>query len=365
MKLSWTSFILVTSVLLMAILKTHELRQFRPYFKAEPAIKLDSFAKAKTHVSKEELDLLELWESMLTGRTAPVARWIKEKYKSLGLNHLFTPSGFHLSAVLLPLMKLIKSDRWQLLILLILTLGIFTLSGQGALKRMALIKLQQRWLDQKSGFLLALLMDMLFGSFFNSPLSFTYSFLFLGLIYSGKSWLFLWFFFAQALIAYFQGELISPLILIFSPMLNLIFALSLPLLVLLAFPLWDWQLSLGLKLLAVLNSLVVHSAEMSTWLPPLCPNLGVIVLLLLIIKKQKHWLPMGLLLLSNNLNSSNTKIPNFGSYEFIPRGDVIKRIENQKGELVYFSDGKCQRELIRGVWWEKCSPKRKSTRKKT
>jgi SsrA-binding protein len=59
------------------------------------------------------------------------------------------------------------------------------------------------------------------------------------------------------------------------------------------------------------------------------------------------------------------KIPNFGSYEFIPRGDVIKRIENEKGELVYFSDGKCQRELIRGVWWEKCSPKRKSTRKKT
>lgn len=207
----------------MAILKTHELRQFRPYFKAEPTIKLDSFGRAKTLVSKEELDLLELWESMLTGRTAPVARWIKDKYKSLGLNHLFTPSGFHLSAVLLPLMKLIKSERWQVVILFILAAGVFSLSGQGALKRMALIKLQQRWFDQKSGFLVAMLMDMLFGSFFNSPLSFTYSFLFLGLIYSGNSWLFLWFFFAQALIAYFQGELISPLILIFSPLLNLIF----------------------------------------------------------------------------------------------------------------------------------------------
>ena len=301
---------------------------------------------------------------MLTGRTAPVARWIKEKYKSLGLNHLFTPSGFHLSAVLLPLMKLIKSDRWQLMILIVLTMGIFTLSGQGALKRMALIKLQQKWLDQKSGFLLALLMDMLFGSFLNSPLSFTYSFLFLGLIYSGNRWLFLWFFFAQALIAYFQGELVSPLILLFSPALNLVFALSLPVLVLLSFPLWHWQLSLGLKLLAGLNALVIKSAEISSLLPPLSPSIGVIILLLLIIKKQKRWLPIGLLLLSSDLNSSSHKLASFGKYEFVPQGEIIKRIQNKKGEVVYFTDGKCQRELIQGLWWEKCSPRRKSTRKK-
>jgi hypothetical protein len=364
MKLSWITFILVTSIILMAILKTHEQRQFRPFFKAEPVIKLQSFSNAKTEVSREELDLLELWESMLTGRTAPVARWIKDKYKSLGLNHLFTPSGFHLSAVLLPVMKLIKSSRWQLITLLLLTMGIFTLQGQGALKRMALVKLNQRWLNQKTGFLLALLLDMLWGSFIDSPLSFTYSFLFLGLIYSGNRWLFLWFFLGQALIAYFQGELISPLILLFSPVLNLIFALAMPMLVLLAIPLWDWQLSLGLKLLKGLNYLVVGSAEMSSWLPPLEPNVGVIILLIMIIKNKRRWLPVGLLLLSTHLNSSSTKIPSFGNYEFVPHGEIIKRVLNEKGEVIYYSDGKCKRELIRGVWWEKCSPKRRSTRKK-
>jgi hypothetical protein len=348
----------------MAILKSHELRQFRPFFKSEPTIKLEAFTKAKALVTKEELDLLELWESMLTGRTAPVAKWIKEKYKTLGLNHLFTPSGFHLSAVLMPVMKLIKSSRWQLLILLLLTAGIFTLRGQGALKRMALIKVNQRWLNQKSGFLLAMVMDMLGGSFFDSPLSFTYSFLFLGLIYSGNRWLFLWFFFAQALIAYFQGELISPLIMLFSPLLNLVFALSMPLMVILAIPLWDWQLAIGLKLLQALNYLVLVSAEASSWLPPLEPNLGVITLIVLIMMAKRRWLPLVLVLLSAELNSNNSKIPSFGNYEFVPQGEFIKRVSNDRGQITYFSDGKCQRELIRGVWWEKCSPRRKSTRKK-
>lgn len=357
--------IIFISVFLLTLLKLEEEKSLIPFYKAQRTYKLANFEKAKQMVSKEELDLLELWESMLTGRSAPVARWIKDQYRDLGLNHLFTPSGFHLSAVMLPFMKFIKGKKWQLLILIIIGLGVFALAGQGALKRMVLIKIDQNLFGQKTGFILALLMDMLFGSFSESPLSFCYSFLFLGIIYSGSVFLFLWFFFAQCLIAYFSGELISPFIILLSPILNLAFAVAMPLLFVLAIPLAHWQLYLGLKILAGLQYLVGLSAKVSMSIPNWEINLGVIFCFALLYLARRKTFAVSLLLLSFTLNLDQGRIPSFGNYDFIPQGSVVKIIADESGETVYWSDGKCRRDLVRGVWWEKCSPRRKSTRKKS
>src|SRR5690606_13223199 len=115
--------------------------------------------------TKKDQDLLKLWESILTGRSAPLAKWMKERYQTLGLNHLFTPSGFHISAVLFPFMKLIKGHYYQLLMLLLLAGGVLFLPGMSALKRMLLIKINQKILGQHLGFAGALFLDVLFGSF--------------------------------------------------------------------------------------------------------------------------------------------------------------------------------------------------------
>lgn len=347
----------------MWIIKQDELKQFNPYFKAQRSFKLSRFEEAKKIVEPEELELLELWESMLTGRSAPVSRWIKDQYKSLGLNHLFTPSGFHLSAVMLPFMKLIKNKTYHLWVLLLIAGGIFCMQGQGALKRMALIKLNQQLFGQKAGFIFALCLDILFGSFMESPLSFVYSFMFLGIIYSGNGWLFLWFFFAQSLIAYFSGDLISPLIMFLSPLLNAAFALAMPLLFLLAFPLWIWQLKLGLVILAGLQKLVSLSAQASVYVPSWEINLGVLLCFGLFYFRQKKLLALSLLFLTFSLNADKKKNPSFGNYDFVPQGEILKIVSNDMGEIVYWSDGRCKRELVRGIWWEKCSPRRKSTRK--
>lgn len=364
MKLTWSlTIILITFVLLM-ILKVDQLKHFSPFFKAQRTFKLDRFEAAKKLVTPAEVELLELWESMLTGRSAPVSRWIKDQYKGLGLNHLFTPSGFHLSAVLLPFMKVIKNPRWQLIVLVLIGCGVFSMSGQGALKRMVLVKLGQKLFTRKSGFILALLLDLLFGSFTDSPLSFCYSFLFLGLIYSGSGWLFLWFFFAQSLIAYFNGELISPLIMVFSPLLNMAFAAAMPFLFLLAYPLWSWQLSLGLSILKVLQKLVEVSAHSSAYVPFWEINIVTLFCFALFYFGRKKSLALVLFFISFSLNLDQTKNPSFGPYDFVPQGKILKIVSSEAGEIIYWSDGKCRRELVRGIWWEKCSPKRKrSTRK--
>lgn len=364
MKTSWLPVILIISLCLLTLLKLEEQKSLMPFFKAERAYKLANFERARKIVSPQELELLELWESMLTGRSAPVARWIKFQYQQLGLNHLFTPSGFHLSAVMLPFMKFIKSKNAQGFILFIIALVLFNLRGQGALKRMVLIKLNQHFLGQKTGFIIALLMDVLLGSFNNSPLSFCYSFLFLGIIYSRSAFMFLWFFFAQCLIAYFSGALISPLIIVLSPLLNLAFALAMPLLFLLAIPLCHWQLYLGLKILSILQQLVTWSAQASGWCPNWEVNFGVLICFFFIYLGRRRMLALTLLVLSFNLNLDTGNMPAFGKYEFVPRGEILKIIQDEKGETVYWSDGKCRRDLVRGIWWEKCSPRRRSTGKK-
>ena len=261
-------------------------------------------------------------------------------------------------------MKLIPQPKMQLSFLFLIAIGIFSMSGQGALKRMVLVKLNQKFLGQKLGFVIALLMDMLFGSFNDSPLSFCYSFLFLGIIYSGSGWLFLWFFFAQSLIAYFNGELISPLIMVFSPLLNLSFAVSMPFLFLLAFPLWDWQLNAGLTILRLLQKLVTLSVHLSSLVPYWEINVGVLLCFALLYFRKRRLLAFALLCLTFSLNPDQAKNPSFGNYDFVPQGKVMKIIADETGEKVYWSDGKCVRELVRGVWWEKCSPKRRrSTRR--
>lgn len=301
---------------------------------------------------------------MLTGRAAPLSKLMKKQYKDLGLSHLFTPSGFHLSAVLLPVMKIFRPLKIQIGILTFIGLLLLFISGQGALKRMVLIKICQRVSEQKIGFISALFLDILVGTFSSAPLSFCYSFLFLGIIYSGKKNLFLWFFTAQLLIAYFQQELISPAILFLSPLLNFAFGISMPFLFLLAIPLWSWQLFLGLKILQLLQYLVETSAYLTTLLPVWEVNFGVLLACILFFLAKRKGLICVLCLLSWELNLDLQKAPNLGTKEFVPQGRIIKIKSDEKRDIVYWSDGRCTRELVRGTWWEKCSPKRRSTYEK-
>lgn len=359
----WILTILAITLTLLTLQKIQEVRTLKPYFKNERVIKLQSFAEARKKVTKEELELLKLWESILTGRSAPLSKMMKENYQKLGLNHLFTPSGFHLSAVLAPLMKILKPS-YHLPLILLLGIGLFFLPGMAALKRMLLIKGHQKVLGLKSGFAMALLIDIFFGSFQSSTLSFTYSFLFLGIIYSGVRGigLIIWFFLGQIILAYFQNSDISFLLLLFSPFLNLGFTILMPLLFLLSFPLWDWQLHLGLALLKFMQDLVTFCSGVTLQFTTMEVNIVFLVMVgLFLMRKYKAVLVL-VLLFCSGLNLDRTRAPGMPTNEFVPQGEIVKTIYLEKEVVIYFEDGKCGLRLVRGLWWENCSPSKRGSR---
>lgn len=362
MNKTWLLTILVISLTFLAILKTHELRALAPFFRSEKVIKLKSFEAARARINKHDVDLLELWESILTGRSAPLSRFMKERYQTLGLNHIFTPSGFHLSAVLFPFLKVLKNSRQQLVVLLIIGIGLFFLPGLGALKRMLVIKAHQNLLGLHLGFILAMLLDLFFGTFQNSALSFTYSFLFLGIIYSGLNGvsLIIWFFIGQITLAYFQGNDISPLLLLFSPILNFGFALLMPVLFLLSFPLWDWQLSSGILILRKIQWLVDFLATIIQHMPMLEINMALLFIIALILFRRWRLVLIVIFFFCNSLNLDRVKYPGAATNEFVPQGKLVKVVNDR----IYFSDGSCRMKLVRGMWFENCSPKRRSNRNK-
>lgn len=361
MKRTWLLGILAISFFLLATLRSYELSSLKPFMSSQRSIKLSNFAQAKKGLSTPELELLELWESMLTGRSAPVSRWMKDQYRALALSHLFTPSGFHLSAVIMPVGWLLKTQTMKLGFFGLLALLLYFIPGMAALKRMLWVKASQNMLGLKIGFVIAMLMDVLFGSFQTAALSFTYSFLFLGIIYSGLKGasLIIWLFLAQLIIAFFQGSFVSPLLLLLSPLLNFSFALAMPLLFVLSIPLWNWQLHTGLYLLKGLQSLIHLSSQVTAIVPCLEIHIGLLMLIsLFLFRRFKYSLAL-LVLTSSSLNLDLQKEPSMGRHEFYPQGELKQIVQKPLEDVAYYRDGKCNRKLIRGLWWERCSPSRR------
>jgi hypothetical protein len=348
---------------MMGIIKIHDSRHLTTFYHAQKSVSLKNFNSKKNHLPPNDKELLNLWESMLTGKSVVLSQELKEQYQTLGLNHLFTPSGFHLSAVMLPLMKFISSQRWQLIMLLIIGLGIFSMNGMDALKRMMKIKVSQKFLGQKNGFIFALVLDSLSGSLLNSPLGFCYSTLFLGIIYSESRFLFLWFFVGQSLIAYFSGNLITPFLILFSPILNAAFAFCMPLLFILAIPLWNWQMTIGLKILSLLQGIVLVAGKVAHYFPLWEIQTWSLFCFALFYSRKKKMLIFSLAIFSGSLNIDKSTPIKVGANDFVPQGHILKILESDYGQKVFWTDGKCDRELKQGIWWEKCSPRRRSTKK--
>jgi len=366
MNKTWLISILCISCALLAALKVQEITSLARFYRNSPVLKLQHFEAAKGRFQGDKLEMLKLWESIITGRATPLSRMLKEKYQILGLSHIFTPSGFHLSAVLFPFMKLLKHHNQKLLFLCIIGIGLCFLPGFVALKRMLLIKSHQNLLGMHVGFIAALVLDMFFGSFQNATLSFSYSFLFLGIIYSGLQGLglIIWFYIAQIILAFFQGNDISPLLLLFSPVLNLSFSFIMPLIFLLSFPLWNWQLEIGLFLLKSVQLLVDLFAHYCLKFPAIEVHTITLVFVVLILVRRWKSLPIILFFFCTSLNLDRSRAPGMPSNEFVPQKRLVKTIYEEKQVQIIFEDGRCNLRLVRGFWWENCSPKRRSNRNK-
>jgi len=138
----------------------------------------------------------QLLLSYTTGDRTSLSKHIKEVHNSLYIMHLFTPSGIHLAAiylVLLPVLGLIKkrNKKSYHFILTLTSLLPLLLSGFYSVKRVAMLRAISSLTKLANfnsslwwSFIGAFSLDLIFGALIKSPLSFIYSFLFLGAIIS-------------------------------------------------------------------------------------------------------------------------------------------------------------------------------------
>jgi hypothetical protein len=356
--------ILIIFFALLTLQKQFEERHLKPSFSFRSMKRLEHFKQAEAKISPKEKYLLRLWESMLTGNSRLIRSEMSQRYELLNLKHLFTPSGLHLSAILKPLFFIIRGRKIQIFILTCFLVCL--LFGQHpALTRVTVIQLLRYQFSAAISFVLAFGLELLTLAFQTSWLSFVFSFLFLGFIYAEKRYLFLWFFLGQCLVAFFVMSPISPLSLILSPVINIIFCLIMPVLFLMSFPLWDWQIKVGISCLDFADNAVKNSMVLMSKFPCGVIHLGIIFLFIFIIFKRKKMLALSLILLSSPLNEFYGQKFSIPCKEYVPQSFLIKR----KSEINFiredWQDAKCKRWIEAGRWLEKCSPlERRSTRKK-
>ncbi len=190
-------------------------------------------------------DLSSVLFSYTVGGQKGVSRSVTTAHKNLYLIHLFTPSGLHLSSLfffLTPLLTFLKfrSFNYFFAVSLLLTLPPFFLDGFWAVKRVSFLRLLflvfkkiPLKLSLFTLFILAFSLDFMFGTFKDSPLSFTYSFLFLGMIFAGQKWPSIWLplflMLGQFLVCFFQQTPFFPLNFFLGFLLTSFFSLLFPL----------------------------------------------------------------------------------------------------------------------------------------
>lgn len=164
-----------------------------------------------------------LKNSFLCGGKKGLKRFHKQAYKNLNLYHLFTPSGIHLGIFYmlnLPLINLVgrKSNILKFIFNTFLFIWPWLIDGFYSLKRisgMQLIKLLPFKIDSKKIFFIFFTLDYFFGTYKYSEISWTFSFLFLGIVFHTHHKSFIQFslylFSGQLLASVFSMDLIYPL----------------------------------------------------------------------------------------------------------------------------------------------------------
>ena len=171
----------------------------------------------------------ELLLSYVSGDYKRLPKETKEAHKILGLNHLFTPSGIHLSALFilfLPILYLLKNKYRPAhlafgTVLFLIPMFVLPTSFSAA-KRISLLRLVSLWKTILPWdfpffyvFLFTFILDFLLGGFQKSPGSFVYSFLFLGILFSANQIPKMFLPFAllggQIIVSFFQQTPLTPL----------------------------------------------------------------------------------------------------------------------------------------------------------
>ena len=305
-----------------------------------------------------------LWRALITGDDKGMSSKDKTTYYRLGLGHLFTPSGVHL-ATLNPLLKHLPSLSFCYALMALLCA--YT-PGLGALGRVAIAKAVPAARHSWPLFATVLLIEGWLFSWQAQPLSWTCSWLFLGLCwFSPQRLQAVWFLIGQMLLCWVFQQPLS----LFSPVANLFAALPLALLfpaalLLSALPTTFVHGWLEAALTHFHNS-VLWFDQIHLLVPPLSPHFGHVlcgVLWLTLPTRLRPGLGLGILLLTSPLGTQRLKAYSLSRWEIVPATSAV--VVGSFNYKASWSDGtKCQRRWKGDGWEENCRPPKRKAAKKT
>lgn len=300
-----------------------------------------------------------LWRGLVVGDTRGLSRSEIRTYYQLGLGHLFTPSGIHL-ATLNPLWSRI---RWVTPLFCLIALLALAAPGFGALSRVSFVKALPKPCFSFATFILVLCLEGIFNSWSSNALSWTCSWLFLGVSwFAPKRQRILWFVLAQLLLCWVLSKpfsMISPIVnLLVGLPLAVLFPITLALSPVPSFGVHDFVV----ELLQRLHLAIVWVDGVHSWVPALTPHFGHILLLLVwILTKGRSKIlsaSLILLLLGQPVNGFPPEGPSTHKWE------VVLPREAQVSNGVTISNGwKCRPKWRENRWEIMCRPsKRGGTR---
>ncbi len=237
---------LILLVLLPTDIKSHS--QHSPLYSYKKNLELIQLTK--------EIHYTNLLISYVTGEKKILNYHIRKKHRQLYLQHLFTPSALHFGVVFYFILFFLKkfsfySNYIQLIKLLLLVITFFlTPPPLYSIHRVALLGVLQLLLNDIISHhyfivILTFAIDYLAGNYTSSPFSFTFSFLFLGAIFSSfrikKRNLFYTLFVCQLLLAatinpafyplfFISGLIYTSLFSLFFPLFIIYYLISVPIL---------------------------------------------------------------------------------------------------------------------------------------
>lgn len=237
-------FTLISSFILFSFLSLNPSKRTR--------VKPLSFVKKHYKAMRKKSEYSAILSKYVSGYPKRIKKKYKQPHYKLHIIHLFTPSGIHFTSMwllLVPLFLLLKKKykHAEALFLFLLRVSLFFVPGFYSIKRICLYR-SIRKLNNKSSylvFLLTMILEYIFGTYSDSPWSFAYSYLFLGIIFSFNKTTFrylpLGFFLGNLLIGIFQHTPVNLIGFFMGFFMTSLFAIIFPMFFLLyCFPWLSW-----------------------------------------------------------------------------------------------------------------------------
>lgn len=321
------------------------------YFKSKP-VSLNA-QRLKTWPKMEA----GLYVSTQTGDKSHVSKPLKKVLKEFGLIHLLTPSGIHLSSLLLFLFLFLKK-KYKVYVYVLLLFIFIPLSGFYSLKRIIYFHILQIFLKNiRASFLLTFVLDLILGGYLNSQLSFIYSFLFWGVIIFHKGTKFkliLSLFCAQLILCYFNQTNINFFALIINPVVTSIFSLIFPLLSInywfIHFDFFDGAIIQFFNYFKNILFFLNRNLEIFRFIP-----VSIVLFIPFFLSFRLKHLVLFSLLFIQDLNPSTLSAESKKQI-YIPLGKSSEVINIKKLNVI-FLDRKCSRKFKEIYWEIKCKKK--------